>query len=214
MSPGWQGLDPGAESLILAGPVLKSTLTPLALNALGLADAPQIAVDGGIRFAHRPFLWAGDGDSGAAPAKIPAMMKTAQDETDLRFCLNGIRSWRWRDLHLFGFIGARPDHALANFGEIHAEMKRRQRFQRGVFYDEGLLPLFVFLAAGEHVFAHKGIFSLVAFDRSTVSLSGKCRYPAGSLVIETLSGAGISNEATGEVKLISDSPVAIIFPHE
>jgi thiamine pyrophosphokinase len=214
VSPAWHGLDPGAESVILAGPVLKGPLAPPSLNVLGLADTPQIAVDGGIRFAHNPILWAGDGDSGVAPRHIPAIVKAAQDETDLRFCLNGIRSWRWRDLHLFGFIGARPDHALANFGEIHAEMKQRSRFQKGVFYDENLRPLVVFFAAGEHVFTHEGIFSLLVFERSAVTLSGKCRYPAEGLVIEALSGAGVSNEASGDVRLASGSPVAIVFPDE
>ncbi|MEZ0223957.1 MAG: hypothetical protein ACAH83_05345 [Alphaproteobacteria bacterium] len=214
MSSDWQHLDPGAESVILTGPILKSQLTPAALSPLGLADTPQVAIDGGIRFAHHPILWAGDGDSGSAPKKIPVMIKTAQDETDLRFCLNGIHAWRWRDLHLFGFIGARPDHALANFGEIHAEIKRRRRFQKCVFYDERLRPLMVFYAAGEHAFAHRGIFSLLAFERATVSLAGQCRYPAESLVIEALSGAGISNEAAGDIRMTSDSPVAIVLPHE
>lgn len=214
MTGAWQSLDPGSEALILAGPVLKSLLAPQVLNPLGLGDTPQIAVDGGIRFAHHPILWAGDGDSGIAPQKIPAIIKTAQDETDLRFCLNGIRGWRWRDLHLFGFIGARTDHALANFGEIHAEMKRRRRFQRGVFYDERFRPAVVFYASGEHAFAHRGTFSLLAFERSTISLAGECRYPAENLVLETLSGAGISNEASGDIKLVSDSPVAVVFPHE
>lgn len=214
MTAGWAQLDPGAESLVLAGPLLKGPLAPQILIPLGLAEAPQIAVDGGIRFAHQPILWAGDGDSGTAPKDIPALKKESQTETDLRFCLNGIRSWHWRDLHLFGFIGARWDHALANFGEIHAEMKRRRRFQKGVFHDEVLRPLVVFYAAGEHAFAHRGLFSLLAFEPSTVSLSGKCKYPAENLALEALSGAGISNEAAGDVKLVSDSPLAVVFPHE
>lgn len=207
MTSDWQRHDPGAESLVLAGPVLTA---PLSLPAT-LADAPVIAVDGGIRFAKQAFLWAGDGDSGSAPAKIPALRKKNQDETDLRFCLNGVRGWRWRELHLFGFIGARRDHELANLGEVHAEMKQRRKFARGVFYGGDLKPLAAFYPEGEHVFAHTGLFSALAFEPVTVSLSGKCKFAADSLMLEPLSGAGISNEAAGEVRLRASGPVAIFF---
>lgn len=204
--------DPGSESLVVVGPVMDLALTPAILNRLGLGDAPQIAVDGGIRFAQRPMLWGGDGDSGKAPKNIPAIIKENQDETDLRFCLNGIRPWRWRKLHLFGFVGARRDHELANFGEIHAEMKQRRHFQRAVFYDPAAHVLAVFHAAGEHVFTHRGLFSVIAFEPASISLSGDCRYPAADLQLDVLSGTGISNEASGAVQLTASGPVAIFFP--
>jgi thiamine pyrophosphokinase len=207
MSADWQRHDPGAESLVLAGPVLTA---PLGLPP-SLAGAPVIAVDGGIRFARQAFLWAGDGDSSAAPANIPALRKRSQDETDLRFCLNGVRGWRWRELHLFGFIGARRDHELANLGEVHAELKRRRKFARGVFYGEGLKPLAVFYPAGEHVFTYKGLFSALAFEPVVLSLSGKCKFAAENVALEPLSGAGISNEAAGEVRLRASGPVAIFL---
>ena len=208
MSTGWH--DPGTESLILAGPVLNA---PLDLPP-PLAGVPVIAIDGGIRFAKQAFLWAGDGDSGAAPANIPALRKKEQDETDLRFCLNGIRGWRWRELHLFGFIGARRDHELANLGEVHAEMKRRRKFSRGVFYSEDMKPLAVFYPEGEHAFTHTGLFSALAFEPVTVSLSGKCKFPAQDLSLAPLAGAGISNEAAGAVTLRASGPVAIFFADE
>jgi thiamine pyrophosphokinase len=205
----WQKHDPGAESLILAGPVLSAPLAPTA----ELRDVPIVAVDGGIRFAKGAFLWAGDGDSGSAPAHIPAMRKKSQDVTDLRFCLNGIYGWHWRDLHLFGFIGARRDHELANFGEIHAELKRRRKFARGVFYGQDLKPMAVFYPEGEHDFTHHGLFSLLAFEPVTVSLSGKCAFPAEDLALAPLSGAGISNEGSGAIRLRAGGPVAVFFPH-
>ena len=212
MTTDWQQHDPGAEGLVLAGPCLTAPLGPAQVAAAGLRDVPVIAIDGGIRFAKSPFLWAGDGDSGKAPANIPAMRKKNQDETDLRFCLNGIRPWRWRELHLFGFIGERRDHELANFGEIHAEMGRRRKFARGVFYGEDFRPLAVFYPGGDHAFTHHGLFSVLAFAPADVSLSGKCKFPAENVAFETLSGAGISNESSGEVKLRSSGPVAVFFP--
>lgn len=212
MSADWEQHDPGAESLVLAGPVLIQPLGAPQLGAIGLGSTPVIAIDGGIRFAASAFLWAGDGDSGRAPGNIPAMIKKNQDETDLRFCLNGIRTWRWHELHLFGFIGERRDHELANFGEIHAEMHRRPQFSRGVFYGGDRKPLAVFYPAGAHNFTHQGLFSVLAFAPVKISLAGKCRYPADNIMLEPLSGAGISNEATGLVNLRTTSPVAVFLP--
>ena len=213
MMPGpWS--DPGSESLVLVGPVMKWALTPAQLDAHGIANAPQVAIDGGIAFAHKPFLWAGDADSGTKPTDIQAIkVKKSQDETDLRFCLNGIRLWSWRELHLFGFVGQRRDHEIVNFGEIYGEMKRRAAFSRGVFYSNNFTVLAVFYAAGEHTFSHHGLFSVIAFEPSKISLSGSCRFPAQDLALDTLSGAGISNEASGEVRLRSDAvPIAVFFP--
>jgi thiamine pyrophosphokinase len=205
----WQKHDPGTESLILAGPVLSSPFSPSA----ELKDVPVVAIDGGIRFAKTAFLWAGDGDSGSAPSHIPAMRKKNQDVTDLRFCLNGIRDWHWRDLHLFGFVGERRDHELANFGEIHAEMKHRCKFARGVFYGQDLRVLAVFYPEGEHLFTHEGLFSVLAFEPVEISLAGKCKYPTENLALTPLSGAGISNEGAGAIELRAGGPVAIFFPH-
>ncbi len=204
--------DPGAENLVLVGPVMKWALSPAQLDAHGIASAPQVAIDGGIEFAHNPFLWAGDGDSGGKPKNIPAAMKENQDETDLRFCLNGIRLWSWRELHLFGFVGQRRDHELANFGEIHGEMRRRPEFRRGVFYSSNFTILAAFYSAGDHIFKHQGLFSTLAFEPATVTIWGDCRYPATSLPLEPFSGAGISNFASGDVRISSDKPVAIFFP--
>lgn len=209
---GWAQHDPGAETLVLAGPVLNRPLPRNILTQAGIADAPQIAIDGGMRYASSPFLWAGDGDSGAKPTKIPAFVKHDQNETDLRFCLNGIRDWHWRELHLFGFIGDRRDHELANFGEVYAEMKQRRKFQKAVFYDEGFRPHVLFYPSGEHIITRLGLFSFLAFERSDVSIEGRCRYPANALQIPALSGKGLSNEGAGEVTVRCSNPFAIVLP--
>ena len=93
-------------------------------------------------------------------------------------------------------------------------MLRRRRFARGVFYGADLSPLAAFYPAGEHIFKHRGIFSVLAFAPAEVSISGKCKFPAENISLETLSGAGISNEASGEVKLSMSGPLAVFFtPH-
>jgi thiamine pyrophosphokinase len=159
MTADWSALDKGTERLILVGPVQEN-----AVRVTGLEDVPQIAIDGGSRFAVNPVLWAGDGDSGHAPESTPAFIKQSQDITDFRFCLNGIRSWRWKELHLFGFLGERRDHELANFGEIHAEMKARPAFSSAVFYNKENLPQVRFFQTGEHTVDLHGLFSVLVLE--------------------------------------------------
>jgi thiamine pyrophosphokinase len=208
---GWQDFDPGAARLLLVGPILAAAPDLSHLAAAGLADMPQVAVDRGINFSAKPVLWAGDGDSGAAPADIPAMLKKDQDKTDLRFCLDGIRGWRWRSLHLIGFIGARRDHELANYGEIFSEIKRRPAMETAVFYDQELRPQVQLFPAGEHRFARRGLFSLLVLDAASITIAGECRWPALDLPLDPLSGRGLSNEAFGNVTVRASQPFALIF---
>jgi len=193
--------DPGAEDIALIGPMLKRPPDSLSKNI------PQIAVDGGIRFAVHPILWVGDGDLGA----LPTVVKTDQNETDLRFCLTGIRPWRWKTLHLLGFMGGRKDHELANLGEIYAELKIRKNFLKAVFYDEDGQACIHFHAAGEHEAVIQGCFSILVFEPAKITISGACRYPAEELLLEPLSGRGISNEASGLVKVASTLPF-MLYP--
>lgn len=202
----WQAHDPGASSIILVGPVLQNMLDAKHLRAAELEGAPQIAIDGGIRHATNPVLWAGDGDSGAQPKNIPAFVKTNQDETDLRFCLHGIHNWRWRALHLFGFLGGRRDHELANFGEVHAHMKARRNFERAVFYGADNAPAVYVFAEGEHALEVTGRFSVLALEPLEISISGDCAYAAENLALEPLSGRGVSNTGTGLVRFRAGAP--------
>ena len=209
MTASWRELDKGTEQLILVGPARK---TPLH-DVPGLKDVPQLAVDGGDRFAVNPVLWAGDGDSGQAPTSIPAFIKHDQNITDFRFCLNGIRDWRWRELHLFGFLGGRRDHELANFGEIHVEMKARAPFSKAVLYGENNLPQMYFFQAGEHAARLQGVFSVLVLEPAEITIAGECLYPAGKISLQPFSGKGISNEASGIVKISSSGPFMLLTSH-
>ena len=202
----WSKLDKGSERLILVGPLQQSPL----LDPPGLKDVPQIAIDGGARSAVNPVLWAGDGDSGNAPEGIPAFTKYSQDITDFRFCLSGIRSWRWNALHLFGFLGGRRDHELACFGEIQAEMKARIPFSRAVFYGSDNLPQVQFFRAGKHSVELRGAFSLLVLETAVVTLSGDCRYKTTATALGSLTGQGISNEASGVVEISATGPFMLL----
>lgn len=204
----WSRFDPQAERLVLAGPLLSQKLEAGALSPHGLEEAPQVAVDGGVHFAKNPVIWAGDGDSAGA---APPQFKHGQDETDLRFCLNGIRSWGWRELHLFGFLGGSRAHELANFGEIHSEMGLRPGFTRAVFYGAAFAPEVYFLQEGRHRLDIRGRFSLLSLLPSRVRITGACAYATDAIELRALSGRGVSNEGSGEVIFDSSLPFMVLL---
>ncbi len=207
---GWLDAAATGDDLILVGPVLPALLDAAALRALGLGAAPQVAVDGGIHYALSPILWAGDGDSGYMPKDISAHFKESQDITDIRFCLDGLRTGGWRRLHLFGFLGERRDHELANLGEIHREMLARANFDEAVIYSADYFPSLRFLQKGSRQFAHQGEFSLLAFEAAEVSLSGDCLFKGENIQLPPLSGNGISNVASGMVTVQSTQPLLLV----
>lgn len=211
----WRSHDAGAERLVLVGPVMAAPLLAQDLSRIGIDNAQQVAIDGGIEFALKPALWVGDGDSSppAAPeskSATPVAFKDNQDETDLRFCLNGVRDWAWRELHLFGFLGGRRDHELANLGEIHAELKSRANFISAVFYDEKLEPAVRFFRAGAHRVKINGAFSLLSLEGCTADISGDCDYAAAGTELPALSGRGISNRGRGMVEISCTAPFMLI----
>lgn len=204
----WSRFDAKAERLVLAGPLLSRKLEGGVLAPMGLADAPQIAVDGGIRFAVDPVIWAGDGDSAG---EKPPQFKHGQDETDLRFCLNGIRGWHWRELHLFGFLGGSRAHELANLGEIHSEMTMRTSFAHAVFYGASLAPALHFFQEGRHKLDIRGRFSLLSVEPAQVRIGGACAYKTDAIELRALSGRGVSNEGSGEVVFDSSVPFMVVL---
>jgi len=204
----WQSRDPGGEALVFVGPVMTAPLLAREMQALGLGAAPQIAVDGGVDYALAPILWAGDGDSGAG--RKADVVKDNQDETDLRFCLNGVRGWRWRQLHLFGFLGGRRDHELANFGEVQAELLERKNFESAVFYDDAREVALRFFSAGTNAVNLAGSFSVLVLAPATISVSGDCEYQVQGAQLAPLSGRGVSNRAHGTVQVTGDAPFMVV----
>lgn len=201
----WKDYDRGDDMLVLVGPMLGRKAEKLK---------PQVAVDGGIAYAVAPVLWVGDGDSAAVPKNVPTFTKHNQDETDLRFCLNGLRGWKWTELHLAGFLGGRRDHELANFGEIHAELKERPGFRRAVFYDGQMVPRIFFYPAGSHAISINGLFSVLTLEPSSVSVAGSCEFTAKKLPLAPLSGLGVSNRGSGEVRITCATPLMVLLEED
>lgn len=184
------------------------------LRGIPAEQTPKIAIDGGIAAAPDAALWIGDADSGVMPDNIPAIYKSSQDMTDLEYALDILRGGAWRMLYMSGFTGGRSDHFLGNIGVIDAEMRRRPAFEQAVVYGADGRPLLRHFAAGAQSFRHHGIFSVFTLGQVQVSISGACTYPVHRISLLPLAGRGISNNASGDVRIECDAPVIVVTPEE
>ena len=201
----YQSLYPNSQKLALVGPVLDRPI---------ITDFPQIAVDGGVRYSRNPVLWVGDGDSGVPVVETPFLKKNNQDETDLLFCLNHIRDGAWTELHLFGFLGRRRDHEWANLGEVYQVLKTRLMTKKVIFYQCDLnvpQPKIYFYPAGRHDLPIKGLFSILSFEKTVISISGACEFSMNEQALDLLSGRGISNRGHGVVHLQCVHPLMVFL---
>ena len=199
-----------ADELLLIGPMAQKQLP----DVIAEKTAVHVAVDGGISAARDAAVWFGDGDSGVRPAHIPSFLKTSQDMTDLAFALESLQDGAWRRLFLYGFSGGRQDHALANIGEVDAAMRARPSFEQAVFYDTAGRVMRRHFTAGAQSFKCEGTFSVFALSSAVVSISGACEYPAHRVSLPVLSGRGVSNVGSGDVRIECDVPVIVVFPQE
>ncbi len=199
---------PESNQIALIGPILDPTFKKTKI----ITHYPQIAVDGGILFSNQPVLWLGDGDSGVDEgAALSLTMKPSQDQTDLAFAMAHIRMWRWTQLHLYGFLGKRKDHELANFGEVYHALKTRFPESRATFYNHALQPAVVLLSAGTHTLMHEGLFSLFTFEKNWISLTGDAEYLLSREELLPFSGRGVSNQAHGAIRIECMSPVMVVL---
>lgn len=189
------------NQLALIGPILEQPIQ---------TAFPQVAVDGGIHFATNPILWVGDADSGKAPSSIQMKMKTSQDETDLRFCIREVWEWEWLELHLYGFLGKRKDHELANLGEVCQSIQARGKNSHAIFYDHHRPQILVY-PSGKHAFSRVGLFSILCFEASKISIEGACVFSVKDQSLPAFSGRGVSNQGSGEIIVQSTSPFLVIF---
>jgi thiamine pyrophosphokinase len=191
------------EQVAIVGPILKRKIE---------TEFPQVAVDGGIAFAQQPILWVGDGDSVTKDMPhIKMVPKLTQNETDLRFCLNQIHEWGWKELHLFGFLGGRKDHEWANLGEVCQAILKQGYPAKAIFYhEESHRPNLYLFSSGQHSIHLKGLFSVLSFERAAISISGECSYSLENEILMPLSGRGISNEGHGEIHFQANVPLMVI----
>jgi thiamine pyrophosphokinase len=202
-----------SDRLILVGPVLSQSIQPELLKTLGLLEVPQIAIDGGDRFADQPLMVVGDGDSASGKAGARVILKNNQDQTDLGYALGLIAPGRWVELHLFGFLGARIDHELASIGEVCHSLGLRPDLSQAKFYTSELQFAFSIHNTGTHSFDHLGLFSVIAFESSRISIQGQCDYQMRDQTLLPFSGRGVSNVGKG-LFTVQSSGVFMMIPAE
>jgi len=178
--------------IMLVGPFAESTLDIVE---------PVIFVDGGsIRRENDIGLSVGDGDS--FDGRLDHLLDTDKDFSDLAFALS-LLGHNYDRVEMHGFLGGRRDHELLNLGEVYHFLSRRLHPTAAIL-DHSIEAL----SKGEwHLEVH-GIFSLVAFEVATVSLSGECKYRiAGGTQIDPVSSFGLSNEGYGTIRIETSSPL-------
>lgn len=191
-----------SDQLALVGPRLTRPMAPTPF--------PQIAVDAGVRFAHQPVAWMGDGDSGKPNDPATAVWKKSQDETDLQFCLHQIEGGKWTQLHLYGFLGGRKDQELAALGDVCHAVKKHALCKNVIFYDEALEAKIHLYPSGWQAVCLKGLFSILVLEPSMMTITGECEYSMHEQMLLPLSGRGVSNQGRGEVHVESSAPFLVV----
>ncbi len=98
----------------------------------------------------------------------------------------------------------RLDHFLANIGEIYTWAKKTN----GMAY---LSPWLCLLPKGVSNINHTGSFSLLALEKTEVSISGNAKYKITTKrVIMPLSSEGISNKGVGKIKIETNKPILFL----
>ena len=186
---------------------------PMPLESFGTLppDEPIVWVDGGAN--HRRPLAGGDvgfcvGDGDSFHGKLDQRLDADKDYSDLAYVLSCLHS-RFTEVRLPGFLGARRDHELFNFGEVHHFLAAVNAPTRARF-DENVSGY----SAGQWSIEIQGTFSLAVFAPTTVKLTGACQYPiAAPRKIAALKSLGLSNQGFGTITLSTRAPAFIFQPH-
>jgi thiamine pyrophosphokinase len=153
-------------------------------------------------------LFMGDGDSSKV---IMNIKKTSQNSSDLAFVLSKLSGkLRPRTCLFAGFLGGRIDHQLFNLGEMAHYLKKFTQNNAPLFQiDDKIL----FVGSGVYTLKIHGPFSVASFGPNKIKISGDCDFKSNSwLKIPTLSSRGLSNMGFGEIKIETQTPLAIIRP--
>lgn len=177
-----------------------------------------ICADGGYRhavaLAVTPDLIIGDMDS--CTLQLPGNVEVKKcspikDETDTFMALKEGLSRGFCDFLLFGAMGGRLDHTIANISLL---LYALQHNANAVMYDERTEVKF--LRPGKHVIdgTNAQYFSLFAFDGAVkgITLTG-AKYPLYEAQLECSVALGISNEFLErqvEISFVSGSLLVIV----
>ena len=193
-----------SKDLCLIGP-LKTPSQYLEVYFSSNKNTPIICVDGGKNYVTGEHLSIGDGDSSNSSCHLNFDLN--KDFTDLEGLLSYIDQ-PIKNIHAFGFIGGRLDHQLVVIQNFFA-ISERLKCMIKLYQNESI----AIYPEGEHLVQINGLFSLISYKPTEISLEGDCRYLAKNLQIQPYSGIGLSNIGTGKIKIKNNHSIAI-FGHE
>ncbi len=197
-------LCPKNSHLTLVGPLLEICPT--------WPDGPILFIDGGARWRallpesfNPPTLSLGDGDS-LGNRHLDVLLDTEKDFSDLACAFEILGTISLQKLTLLGFLGGRRDHEWINFAVV-ANFLQSLRQLRADF--DSAVSL---LAPGQYTLSHRGLFSLVHFERAHTKITGQVKYPLEQVTpIPAYSSFGLSNIADGTFHISSDAVTMCFF---
>ncbi len=164
-----------------------------------LQDENVIYVDAGANFkttAHGFSV----GDNDSYSGFLDETLSHEKNFSDLAYVLSCIHITE-PVIDLLGFRGGRADHDLINLAEVHRFLKRTP--EAIVQFDTGITAY----SHGPRDFEFKGTFSVFAFEKVRIQITGACKYKKSlNEDFHELSSHGLSNEAEGLVIIECDGP--------
>jgi thiamine pyrophosphokinase len=189
------------KSALLVGPRPLERPIPQDKNAL-------LIVDGGMNhWAQKPpsSVLIGDGDScqaGFDQTLFDLLLPTNKDRSDLAYALSLLPE-NLQNLELLGFGGGRFDHQLVVLGELYSFLKTHLQCHLKLGHEILGLP------KGTHHLELSGQFSVLALETLCLTLKGDVEYPTDQLTLSAFSSHGLSNVASGELRIESNQPLFI-----
>ncbi len=188
------------------------------LDAAGVFDY-VIAVDGGFAsleaIGRKPDMALGDFDSlGYVPKGLRvAQFSSHKDKSDMELALDRARSMRYDEVYVYGGLGRRLDHTLANL-QLFALFSEKGLFVTAV--DEDTSVVFI---TGPDTFempaVEAGTVSVFSMnDRAEGVFERGLAYELDDAVLTNRTSLGLSNELIGEAVMIGveKGTIAIFLP--
>ncbi len=178
-----------------------------------------IAVDGGLRSLEevgvKPDVALGDFDS---LGYVPTGMRTVRfskdkDKSDMELALKRAKSQRFDNAVVFGALGGRLDHTLANMGVFS---KYSELGLKVTVIDDDTA---VFFLTGPDIFEapalESGVVSVFAMSDVTEGVFERgMKWDLDDVVLTNRESIGLSNELIGEAVMIGveKGTICVIFP--
>jgi len=172
-------------------------------------DAGLVFIDGGSAFksdfhSNKTQFFVGDGDSSHPDQYFDLKLSPQKDLTDLEVALSLLPDHLF-ELELWGFLGGRLDHELANYGAVAQFLIEREHTQIVSFDQRQML-----LSPGAHQLTLQGPFSLLALMETQLHLEGSLSYStAEPITLLPFTGRGLSNISHGKFELTTSGPLLL-----